>query len=362
MAKAFISYVHEDSARVDILVRNLKRNGIGVWVDKHELAGGTRWKKKIREAISDGTYFLSIHSKQRLEKEKTYSAEELLIAIEELRKRPYDKAWLIPVRLDDSDIEDRPIGGGETYMDLHIHDMRDLEAGIHRLLLDLGVPEPQVNLSDPAKIEFGGPLGTPHAALKALQGIQSKYSDDLVDRSSLEKAYGENCISDLVGLGLLVPQKPKKVKLVQMFDDLPLALKVAVAGQPSFQVAVSVLSKNFNAHGYQIGHEISESLGKNWSRGSKVRYGNSYRGWAMMFYPNFRKPAEGESGYAWRRTIEKGTKGHGRRTFMTDEVLQKISRMKADGLSIPQMARQLGCVPNVIYNWKRKYPERWPNL
>ena len=363
MAHVFISYVREDSELVEILTRNLKRNGIGVWIDKHELAGGSRWKREIREAIRKGLYFLSVHSHQRAEKEETYSIEELLFAIEELRKMPYHKRWLIPIRIDDSEIEDRPIGGGETYLDLHVHDLRQLETGIERLLSDLGVDNPIVDVSgEKGKAEFGGPLGTPHAALMALQGIQSEYGGDAVDRARIEKRYGNNCISDLVGLGLLVPVKPKQIRLKQVFLDVPLALNVAVAQQPSFQVAVSVLNKNFRASGKQIGHEVSEYLDKSWSDGSKVRYGTSYRRWAVMFYPNFRKPIEGEEGYLWRRTIESGAQGHGRKKFMTDEVLSQISMMKAQNLSVSEMARRLGCVPNVIHNWKRKHPQRWQKL
>ncbi|MEO1024661.1 MAG: TIR domain-containing protein [Pseudomonadota bacterium] len=364
MSKVFISYVHEDWDTVRVIVRNFKRNGIGVWIDKAELAGGQRWKKKIRDAIRSGLYFISVHSKQRADKEKTYSSEELVIAIEELKLRPYDKEWLIPVRLDDHEIEDRPIGGGETYFDLHIEDLRDLSIGIPKLLKIVGVDEPDVELEETTgrnRDPFGGPLGTAHAALRALQGIQSEFGVSWVDRKKIERRYGENSITDLVGLGLVLSRRPK-IRLVQEYDDLPLALKVAVAKQPSFQVAASVLSKDFNSSGWQIGHEIGEYSGRDWSDGTKTRYGNSYRGWAVMFYPNFKKPEVGENGYLWRRTIEGGTKGHGRRKFITEDILKEISKMKAEGINISQMAKKLGCVPQVIYNWKRANPEAWHEL
>ncbi len=40
--------------------------------------------------------------------------EELTVAIEELRLRPTDRAWFIPVLLDDCEVPDRSIGAGET--------------------------------------------------------------------------------------------------------------------------------------------------------------------------------------------------------------------------------------------------------
>jgi TIR domain/Transposase len=366
MSKVFISYVHEDWEKVELIVRNFQRNGIGVWLDKKDLAGGQRWKKKIRDAIRSGLFFVSVHSRQRAEKEKTYASEELLIAIEELRLRPFDRTWLIPVRLDNYQIEDRPIGPGETYFDLHIEDLTDPTIGIPRLLGAVGIEDPVLDLSASGERQgreaFGGPLGTPHAAIKALEGIQREFGDEPADRTQIEKRFGENCIGDLVGLGLLETRRFKKIRLKQTYGDLTLALNVAVAAQPSFQVAVSVLNRDFNASGFQIGHEIGHFLGKNWTKGSKIRYGTSYRRWVVMFYPNFRKPEMGEPGHIWTKTIERESISHGRQSFLTDEVLADISRMKAQGLSVSEMARRLGFVPNVIHNWKRKYPKKWKDL
>jgi len=44
--------------------------------------------------------------------------EELIIAIEELRKMPHNRTWFIPVVLHDSSVPDRAIGGGETLRDI----------------------------------------------------------------------------------------------------------------------------------------------------------------------------------------------------------------------------------------------------
>src|SRR5580700_10763034 len=50
---AFISYVREDSDRVDELQRNLEATGISVWRDTADLWPGEDWRLKIRRAITD---------------------------------------------------------------------------------------------------------------------------------------------------------------------------------------------------------------------------------------------------------------------------------------------------------------------
>jgi len=49
--------------------------------------------------------------------------EELVVAIEELRLRTADRAWFVPVRIDDGEVPARSIGGGETLHDLQWVDL-----------------------------------------------------------------------------------------------------------------------------------------------------------------------------------------------------------------------------------------------
>ena len=51
---AFISYVREDSPRVDRLQRALEAAGVRVWRDTADLWPGEDWRAKIRQAIVDG--------------------------------------------------------------------------------------------------------------------------------------------------------------------------------------------------------------------------------------------------------------------------------------------------------------------
>ena len=60
----FISYVREDSDRVDQLQRTLQAAGISAWRDTADLWPGEDWRAKIRRAISDNAFvFIACFSK-----------------------------------------------------------------------------------------------------------------------------------------------------------------------------------------------------------------------------------------------------------------------------------------------------------
>jgi TIR domain len=110
---AFISYAREDSDRIDQLQDMLQSAGIPVWRDTANLWPGEDWCARIRGAISSNTLiFLACFSRSSLARSRSYQNEELVLAIEQLRQRPPELPWLIPVRFDDCEIPDRDIGGG----------------------------------------------------------------------------------------------------------------------------------------------------------------------------------------------------------------------------------------------------------
>lgn len=149
MTDVFISYVHEDQKLVSFLTNILELNDIKVWLDKDNLSPGMRWKNAIQSAIQNGTYFLSIYSKARETRDRSYANEELVVAIDEIRRRPIGKPWFIPVKIDDCEIEGRPIGGGETILDLQICDLTQWAKGLTALLSVLGVEKPITDLGQP---------------------------------------------------------------------------------------------------------------------------------------------------------------------------------------------------------------------
>lgn len=131
----FISYVRENQTEIDRLCAELKKHGVKVWLDRNDIKPGVRWKQAIRGAISQGNFFIACFSKEYTSKEKTYMNEELVLAIEELRKFSTSRIWFIPILLSECDIPARSIGAGETLLDIQwvpLYD--DWQNGIKRIL------------------------------------------------------------------------------------------------------------------------------------------------------------------------------------------------------------------------------------
>lgn len=131
----FISYCHENMDAVARLCENLTSRGIKVWLDRKALEPGMQWKPAIQQAIHQGTYFVACFSKESNAREQTYMSEELTLAVEKLRDRPFDKVWFIPIKLNECEIPDIDIGGGATLRDLqYVNLYEDWENGIQRIV------------------------------------------------------------------------------------------------------------------------------------------------------------------------------------------------------------------------------------
>ena len=121
---AFISYVHEDTTRVDRVERVLKAAGIRVWRDTAELWPGEDWRLKIRNAITnDSLVFIACFSEASEARDVSYQNEELVLAVEQFRMRSPHRAWLIPVRFSDCPVPDFDLGAGRTLNSLHRVDL-----------------------------------------------------------------------------------------------------------------------------------------------------------------------------------------------------------------------------------------------
>lgn len=145
MSHVFISYVHENERTVAKLYRELTTRGIRVWVDRNDIAPGTLWQDAIRNAICQGDFFVACFSKEYNQREQTYMNEELTLAIEELRKRPKERAWFIPVRLS-GQVPDWGIGSGKTLRSIQWVELTKTrwDDGLQRIL---SVISPQKMLS-----------------------------------------------------------------------------------------------------------------------------------------------------------------------------------------------------------------------
>lgn len=149
MSDVFISYVRQDERFVQFLCEILRLNGVKVWLDKEKLSPGVRWKSAIEDAVRSGMFFLSIYSHARQSRCESYVNEETVVAVEEIRRRPQNKAWFIPVIINDCEVERRPIGGGEYIDDLQFCDLRDWNTGLFQLLKVLGVDNPIIDNKKP---------------------------------------------------------------------------------------------------------------------------------------------------------------------------------------------------------------------
>ena len=62
----FISYVRENQDQVDRLCQDLEKSGVNVWLDRHSIKPGARWKIAIRKAIRHGDFFIACFSDEYL--------------------------------------------------------------------------------------------------------------------------------------------------------------------------------------------------------------------------------------------------------------------------------------------------------
>jgi hypothetical protein len=114
----FISYVSDDVSSVEKLERDLRALGVNGWLDKKRLKPGQRWRDELRRAIREGAAFIAVFSNASESRERSYMREELNLAIDELRLRPRDRTWFIPVLLSNVKLPELSIGPNEYLSDI----------------------------------------------------------------------------------------------------------------------------------------------------------------------------------------------------------------------------------------------------
>jgi hypothetical protein len=128
MTKVFISYAHEDLEAAQKLYKQLLATpGIEPWFDKANLLPGMKWKPAIRKAIRESDYFLALLSGRATSK-RGYVQKEMKEALEVRDEFPEDKAFLIPIRLEDCQPP-------ESLSDTHYADLfPDWKRGLQKVL------------------------------------------------------------------------------------------------------------------------------------------------------------------------------------------------------------------------------------
>jgi TIR domain len=104
----------------------LEEVGIQVWRDTGDLRAGQDWRMEIRNAITSGSLaFIACFSNNSTRKGVSFQNDELIIAIEEMRRRPPGHAWIVPVRFSDCEIPKFDLGANRTLDSLHRVDYFD---------------------------------------------------------------------------------------------------------------------------------------------------------------------------------------------------------------------------------------------
>jgi TIR domain len=157
----FLSHVREDAERVERLAADHEARGIETWIDRHKIKPGQRWQKAIEDAIRSGAFFVACFSHAHSARTRTYMNEELYIALEEVRLRPAEASWFIPIRLDDCEVPDWPIGPGLSIRSFQWLDMfPDWEMGVQRLAEAIGPSSRPHYLREPLSVAEPAPAAS----------------------------------------------------------------------------------------------------------------------------------------------------------------------------------------------------------
>jgi TolB-like protein/predicted Zn-dependent protease len=104
----FISYASQDASAAERVAGGLRAAGIEVWFDQAELRGGDAWDASIRKQIKTCALFLPVISRNTHDRDEGYFRLEWKLAVDRCHLMAADKAFLVPVVIDDTrDDDDR---------------------------------------------------------------------------------------------------------------------------------------------------------------------------------------------------------------------------------------------------------------
>ncbi len=125
---AFLSYAHEDRAKIKKLYRQLHEAGIEPWMDCQKLIPGQNWPRAIQRTIEISDFFLGCFSKHSTTKRGHFQGE-LALALEVATQFPEDDVFFIPLRLEECELP-RRISSCMHYIDL----FPDWDSGVKKLI------------------------------------------------------------------------------------------------------------------------------------------------------------------------------------------------------------------------------------
>jgi tetratricopeptide (TPR) repeat protein len=98
----FLSYASEDMAPAARICEGLRATGIEVWFDRSELRGGDAWDAAIRRHIKQCALFIPVISGNAHSRAEGYFRLEWKLAIDRSHLMASDRAFLVPVVVDDT--------------------------------------------------------------------------------------------------------------------------------------------------------------------------------------------------------------------------------------------------------------------
>ncbi len=203
MAHVFLSYVREDQELIAKLALDLRKAGVEVWLDRDRISPGQRWQLAIQGAIEDGVFFIACFSSNYESRNRSYMNEELILAAKELRLRPVERAWFIPVILSDCSVPQLEIGPGETFRDIQWVDLRkEWDKGIRSILNTIQSSVVQPLLTPDEMRVLGSLTGHPEFTLRSISGISK---DTAIDQERVK-----SILDTLVETGLAGETAGKK--------------------------------------------------------------------------------------------------------------------------------------------------------
>ena len=102
----FLSYASQDVEAAQQICAALRSAGVEVWFDRSDLRGGDAWDKSIRRQIKTCALFLPIISRNTHDRDEGYFRLEWKLAVDRCHLMAEDKAFLLPVVIDDTQNDD----------------------------------------------------------------------------------------------------------------------------------------------------------------------------------------------------------------------------------------------------------------
>jgi len=105
----FLSYASEDTEAAQRICDALRSAGVEVWFDKSELRGGDAWDQSIRRQIKTCALFVPVISRHTHDRVEGYFRLEWKLAIDRSHLIMSNKAFLLPVVVDDTAEDDENV-------------------------------------------------------------------------------------------------------------------------------------------------------------------------------------------------------------------------------------------------------------